>query len=117
MPQQGDAITRTTATGQETVLLPGIDLTHLKQAKVVGTRLTGLHVQPPGTIVTGTAPITLAVDAVAVVDPHGTPITGAQVRLVPRKVPLSEYDTLEALVEVFDSATGAVLASSSQKTF
>jgi hypothetical protein len=117
MHQQGDAITRTTASGHEMILLPGIDLAHLKQVKVVGTRLAGFHVLPATTVVKGLTPITLPVGAVPVVDQQGSSIPGAWIRIVPRKAPQSDHDTLEALVEVVASTTGIVLASSSQKTF
>jgi hypothetical protein len=51
-----------------------------------------------------------------VVDGLGVPLPGVQVRITPRKLPTSGWDTLEARVEVLD-ASGSVVASMPHKTF
>jgi hypothetical protein len=112
----GDPVTRTTPHGSETVYLPAINLAHLTQIQVVGSDVKGFHVLPAGVTITSAATLVLPPGAVAVVDRHGTGVPGVQVRIVPRKVPNSGWDTLEALVEVVDG-TGVVLASVPHKTF
>jgi hypothetical protein len=44
----GDAVTRTTSGGTETVPLPLIDLAHLRQVRVDGGAVKGFHVLPTG---------------------------------------------------------------------
>src|SRR4051812_26628299 len=110
----GDSLTRSTASGgTESVQLPSIDITHLMGAKVDASgRIVGFHVLPPGTaLLVLRNPVTLPAGSVKVVDASGTPIPGAQARITPRKVPVTGYDTLEARVEILDSA-GTVLATS-----
>jgi hypothetical protein len=112
----GDSVTRTTPRGSETVNLPPLDLAHLTQIQVDGANVKGFHVLPAGVIITSSAAVVLPAGTVAVVDQRGAAIAGAQTRILPRKLPASEWDTLEARVEVLD-AGGTVIASTSQKTF
>jgi hypothetical protein len=112
----GDAVTRTTQRGSETVYLPTISLAHLCQVYVDGGHVKGFHVLPAGVIITSSAAVVLPPGAVTVVDRQGTVISGAQTRITPRKLPTSGWDTLEARVEVLDAA-GTVIASREQKTF
>jgi len=112
----GDPVTRTTSAGQvETVFLPPIDMNHLEQLGVAGGSIQGLHILPTGLLVSSTSPVLLPTGTITILDSHGTPLTGAQVRLTPRKVPRSPDDTLEAKVEVLTG--GVVIGSISQKTF
>ncbi len=114
----GDSITRTTPTGQETVVLPPIASGHLRQLVVagVGGAILGFHILPASAAVSSASPVILAAGTVTVADRWGTVIPGAQVRLIPRKVPRSSDDTLEARVEVIDTA-GTVIVSAAHKTF
>ena len=117
MYSQGDTINRTKNGVAESIKLPAINMNHLTQLTVDGTSVSGFHVMPSsaGTI-TSTAAFTLAAGVVTVLDTNGNPITGAQVRVTPLRVPVDTYDAFEAKIEVLD-ASGLVIASDPAKSF
>jgi hypothetical protein len=88
----------------------------LTQIQVDGGNVKGFHVLPAGVIITSGSAVVLPPGSVSVVDQRGTAVRGVQVRITPRKVPASEWDTLEAEVEVHD-ASGLLVASVPHKTF
>lgn len=116
MASPGDPVSRTTPRGTETVHLPGINLTHLSGVQIDGRDVKGFHVLPAGVIITSASAVVLPPGSVPVVDRQGRAVPGAQVRITPRKAPASEWDILEAQVEVYDPS-GVSLAAASHKTF
>ncbi len=113
----GDRLTRTIGGSTETVILPAIDLGHLRTVMVDGNKVQGFHILPASAVtVLSTSSITLPVGSVTVVNHTGTTIGGAQVRLTPLRAPADGYDAFEAKVEVLDP-TGTVVAVDAAKSF
>jgi hypothetical protein len=114
---QGDLITRTVGGATGSVTLPPINMNHLLTIRVEGGRVRGFHILPTSVVtVTSTSEMTIPAGSIQVVDSAGNPITGAEIKLTPLRVPASAYDAFEARVEVLDS-TGTRIAYDAAKTF
>src|ERR1043165_2430012 len=114
---RGDVISRTMGSATESVTLPPINMNHLLTIRVERGRVSGFHILPTRVVtISSTSEMTLPAGSIQVVDSAGNPITGAEIKLTPLRVPASIDDAFEARVEVLDSM-GTRIAYDPAKAF